>query len=193
MLHIIILSRSIHAVTKGKISFFFQPAVFHCQCSPAFFSIQSSTHGHLGCFHTLLAPPTLFIKGYDCFPIFTQVFKHRNGLTDLFFLRSYLFIFREGKGRRKRGRETSMCGCLSHAPYWGSGLQPSHVPETGSQTSDPLVHRPALNPLSHTSQGWWSFSCGMSKHCHYCLPLWLLRTIELILDPPRKLRITSIF
>ena len=24
---------------------------------------------------------------------------------------------------------------------------------TGNQTSDPLVHRPALNPLSHTSQG----------------------------------------
>ena len=23
----------------------------------------------------------------------------------------------------------------------------------GNQTSDPLVHRPALNPLSHTSQG----------------------------------------
>ena len=28
-----------------------------------------------------------------------------------------LFIFREGKGRRKRGRETSMCGCLLHIPY----------------------------------------------------------------------------
>ena len=24
---------------------------------------------------------------------------------------------------------------------------------TGNRTSDPLVHRPALNPLSHTSQG----------------------------------------
>ena len=24
---------------------------------------------------------------------------------------------------------------------------------TGNQTSDPVVHRPALNPLSHTSQG----------------------------------------
>ena len=24
---------------------------------------------------------------------------------------------------------------------------------TGNQTSDPLVHRPALNPLTHTSQG----------------------------------------
>ena len=41
-------------------------------------------------------------------PTFTTFF--------LIFTRFYLF-FREGKGRRKRGRETSMCGCLSHAPY----------------------------------------------------------------------------
>ena len=24
-----------------------------------------------------------------------------------------------------------MCGCLSHAPYWGPGLQPTHVPWLG--------------------------------------------------------------
>ena len=37
----------------------------------------------------------------------------------------YLFLGR-GEGREK-GRETSMCGCLLHAPYWGSGLQPRHM------------------------------------------------------------------
>ena len=46
-----------------------------------------------------------------------------------FCLRFYLFIFREGKRGRKSGRETSMCGCLSHAPYWGPGPQPGHVPQ----------------------------------------------------------------
>ena len=35
--------------------------------------------------------------------------------------RFYLFIFREGKGERKRGRETSMCGCPLRVPYWGPG------------------------------------------------------------------------
>ena len=30
----------------------------------------------------------------------------------------YLFIETEGKGGRKRGRETSMCDCLLFAPYW---------------------------------------------------------------------------
>ena len=45
------------------------------------------------------------------------------------FILFYLFIFREpGKGGRKRGRETSMCACLSHAPYWGPGPHPRHVP-----------------------------------------------------------------
>ena len=39
----------------------------------------------------------------------------------------YLFIFREGKGGRKRGGETSMCGCLSSAPCWGLGPKPRHV------------------------------------------------------------------
>ena len=42
--------------------------------------------------------------------------------------RFYLFIFRERGMEGERGRETSMCGCLSHAPYWGPDPQPRHVP-----------------------------------------------------------------
>ena len=53
----------------------------------------------------------LFICSFVCF------------LKDLI-----LFIyFREEKGGRKRGRETSMCGCLSDGPYRGSGPQPRHM------------------------------------------------------------------
>ena len=37
-------------------------------------------------------------------------------------------IFREGKGWRKRGRETSMCGCLSSTTQQGPGPHPRHVP-----------------------------------------------------------------
>ena len=37
-----------------------------------------------------------------------------------------------GRGEgRKRGRETSMCGCLLHAPYRGPGPQPRRVPSLG--------------------------------------------------------------
>ena len=47
-----------------------------------------------------------------------------------FFLK-VLFIFREREGGRKRGRETSMCGCLLSIHYWGPGPQPINVPWLG--------------------------------------------------------------
>ena len=62
-----------------------------------------------------------------------------------------------GEGREK-GRETSMCERyidqlpLAH-PLLGTWLTTQACALTGNRTSDPLVHRPALNPLNHTSQG----------------------------------------
>ena len=49
-----------------------------------------------------------------------------------------------------------MCGCLSSVLYWGPGPQTQACALTGNPMGDPLVHRPALNPLSHTSQGSYS-------------------------------------
>ena len=43
------------------------------------------------------------------------------------FLKDFIYLFSK-KGRRKGGRETSICGCLSRAPSWGPGPQPKHVP-----------------------------------------------------------------
>ena len=69
------------------------------------------------------------------------------------FLRFYLF---EGKGRRKRGTETcareTLTSCLSHTPNWPA-TQACAL--TRVWTCDLPVHRPELNPLSHTSQGTW--------------------------------------
>ena len=60
------------------------------------------------------------------------VFFFKEDFIYLFIFKRFLkFIFREGKGGRKRGREISMCGCLSRAPYWGPGPQPRHVPGLG--------------------------------------------------------------
>ena len=64
-----------------------------------------------------------------------------------------LFLEREWEGGRKRGRETSMCGCLLHAPLLGTWPVTQACALTGNQTGNPLVRRPAFNPLSHTSQG----------------------------------------
>ena len=49
----------------------------------------------------------------------------------IFFKDLFIYLFLEGKGRRKIGRETSMCGCLSCTPCWGPGLQPKQVPWLG--------------------------------------------------------------
>ena len=69
------------------------------------------------------------------------------------FKRFYLFIFREGKGGRKRGRGTSRCGCLSHTPNWQCGPHPGMCPDWesncrpfGSQASAQSTepHHPGL-------------------------------------------------
>ena len=48
-----------------------------------------------------------------------------------FFKILFIYFLKRGKGGRKRGRETSICCCLSHGPHWGPGLQPKHVPWLG--------------------------------------------------------------
>ena len=45
----------------------------------------------------------------------------------IFLKRFYLFIFR----KRGRGRESSMCGCVSHTPNQGPSQQPRPVPWLG--------------------------------------------------------------
>ena len=86
-------------------------------------------------------------------PIFLIVF-----LSDLSFAIYLLFIyfFREGKGGRKRRRETSMCGCLLRPPTgdlahnagmcpdWESNQRPFGS-EAGSQSTEP--HQPG--PFIH--------------------------------------------
>ena len=79
------------------------------------------------------------------------------------------------KGGRKRGRDTSMCGCLSHAgDLQGTWPTTQACALTGNRTGNPLVHRLALNPLSHTSQGCldtilMTRNVGMNKPSSLCL------------------------
>ena len=65
----------------------------------------------------------------------------------------YLFIFREGKGGTKRGRETSMCVCLSCGPIGDLACNPGICPDWesnqwpfGSQASAQSTepHQPGL-------------------------------------------------
>ena len=68
-----------------------------------------------------------------------------------------LFIFREIGEEREKERETSMCqrdiNQLPLArPLLGTWPATQACALTGNPTGDLLVHKPAPNPLSHTSQ-----------------------------------------
>ena len=70
-----------------------------------------------------------------------------------------LFTFRE-KGREGGREEDKQCvrdtsiSCLPHAPLLGTWSTTQACALAGNQTGDPSVHRPVLNPMSHTSQGY---------------------------------------
>ena len=67
---------------------------------------------------------------------------------------NFVYLFLEGG--RGRGRETSMCErymVASHTPPTGDLAHNPACTLTGNRTSDSLVCRLVLNPLSHSSQG----------------------------------------
>ena len=66
----------------------------------------------------------------------------------------YLFIFR-GEGRENERERNHQCVVASHThpPPPGTWPATQACALTGNRTSNTLVHRPTLNPLSHTSQG----------------------------------------
>ena len=81
-----------------------------------------------------------------------------NSLAFFFFFQIFNLFLERGKRREKERernidvRETSI-SCLSHAPQLGTWSTAQACATTGNCTSDLSVCRPALNPLSHTSQG----------------------------------------
>ena len=74
----------------------------------------------------------------------------------LLFLKKYFtyLILERGDGREKeRERNIDVWLPLMH-PLTGTWPTAQACALTGNRTTDPLVRRLALNPLSHTSQGW---------------------------------------
>ena len=62
-------------------------------------------------------------------------------------------FFREGKGGRKRGREISVCGCLSHAPPTGDlAHNPGMCPDWESNRTPFGSQTLWFNSLSHTTR-----------------------------------------
>ena len=74
------------------------------------------------------------------------------GMKGLLFFKYIIYFLERGKGRDKeRERNSNQLPLVCPQPgTWPSTLA---CALTGNQTSDPLARRPALNPLSHSSQG----------------------------------------
>ena len=90
---------------------------------------------------------------WNKFLFFKFLFPFSFNSSFFFKLRFYLFIFREvGKGGRRREWNINVWLPLAHATL-GNWPATQACTLTGNQTSDALVHRSVLNPLSYTSQG----------------------------------------
>ena len=98
----------------------------------------------------MVIPPTLFFFLKIVAVIWGHLWFHMN------FFKGFIYLFLEGKGGRKSGRKTSMCGCPSCGPHWGPGPQPRHVPWLGIEPAT-LGSQPTLNLLSYNSQGPYKF------------------------------------
>ena len=69
-----------------------------------------------------------------------------------FLKRFYLFIFSQRGREGEREGEKHQCVVVSQVPHTVDlAHKPAYAP-TGNQTTDPWVHRPVFNALSHTSQ-----------------------------------------
>ena len=79
-------------------------------------------------------------------------------------------IFKERRKEGEREGEKHQCVVASHVPPTGNPACNPGCALTGNRTSDPWVHRPALKPLNHTSQGSFYFlKCCVHATCqiHY--------------------------
>ena len=85
------------------------------------------------------------------FPHPTSIWQpSKCSLYPWFWICSFCLVCSEGKEGRMRGRKISMCGCLSHIPYWGPPLklgpnwelnwQPFGL-QAGAQSTEPYQPR----------------------------------------------------
>ena len=70
-----------------------------------------------------------------------------------YFCSDFIYLSPDGEGREKEKERNITVWLPLVRPPLGSHRQPQACAPTGNRTSDPLVLRPELNPLIHTSWG----------------------------------------
>ena len=118
--------------------------------------IHSSTDGRLVCFQSLAIINNAAINIGVL--IFFQISISISIFNFFLFLFFYLFLQRGREGEREG--EKHQCVVASHITTTG---------DLAGNPGDPWVWRPALDPLSHTSQGHFKF---FEVYPH-CFPQWL--------------------
>ena len=77
---------------------------------------------------------------------------------NLFFKKYFIYLFvQRGEGREKEMERNSNVWLPLARPMLGTWPITQACALTGNQTCNPLVYSPALNPQSHTSQGYFNF------------------------------------
>ena len=153
---------------------------FKC-CTFHFLGILSPTH--CAFFHCAflenLGDPNIILRGpmLCMYPVIRGKFKEWNNLlpvhwrlnsfSQLPFLLIYLFIFREKEMSEKEGERNINVWLPLAYPQLETWPASQARVLTGNRTGNPLVGRPALNPLSHTSWGmpFLSFSRSLKSFC----------------------------
>ena len=91
--------------------------------------------------------------------VFTSLVKYIPKYFIVFFkcsfLKDFIYLFLErGAGKEEERERNISVWLLLAQPQLGTWPATQACAQTGNRTGDPLVHRPALNPLNYLSQGY---------------------------------------
>ena len=75
-------------------------------------------------------------------------------INDVYFFKDFIYLFLERGREGEREGEKHQCVVATHTPFTGDLAHNPGWALTGIRNSDPLVHRPGLKPLSHSSHGY---------------------------------------
>ena len=136
---------------------------------------------------------TRFVSQFNYLMLFAFifcVFSSSGGFIKKLFLKIlFIYFFRERGKEREREERNINVWLLLPRPLYGTWPATQARALIGNPSGDSLVHRPALNPLSYTSQGYKEtfYQAKVSIHrlpSVIVLKLMLIQCIRYVLERP---------